>query len=319
VDHAPVPVIAVGNLVAGGTGKTPLVEHLARRLIGMGKLVAVVSRGYGRSTTGPLIVARGDGPLVTPGQGGDEPVLLAKSVPGLAVVVAERRAEGARLAVAECGAEILLLDDGFQHRSLHRDLEILVLDSRADIRAELPLPAGMRREALAGIGRAHLIGWSGTKGENIPANAKETVSRWFTGQMFGFRTEVSGVRRCGAAGSGPVPIEGKRIVAFSGIGNPGRFTASVRSLRPAAVIEIRFRDHHAYRPSDIDGLIGKFLEFHGDIFLTTEKDAVRLEGDEGIRENFVRQYPLAVLGVQARVVEGDLLVAEALQRVVQRR
>ena len=136
--------------------------------------------------------------------------------------------------------------------------------------------------------------------------------------MFGFRTDVAGVRRSGVSGSRPVSCEGKRIVAFCGIGNPGRFTDSVRSLRPSAVAEIRFKDHRVYSPSDIDGLIERFLEFHGDLFLTTEKDAVRLEGNEEINENFVHQYPLAVLGVEVRVVEGERLLAEALERVVRR-
>src|SRR5512138_3861842 len=126
VERTSVPVIAVGNLVAGGTGKTPLVQHLAERLLGIGRKVAVVSRGYGRRTRGPLIVSRGKEVLVTPAEGGDEPVLLARNVPGLAVVVAERRVAGARIAAGECAADVILLDDGFQHRAIHRDLNILV-------------------------------------------------------------------------------------------------------------------------------------------------------------------------------------------------
>jgi len=153
---ADVPVISVGNLTAGGTGKTPLVEYIAGHFLTQGRKVGIVSRGYGRASRGVVVVSDGSSLRADARAGGDEPVQMARKYPAAAVVVGEKRVEAARCAI-ELGAEVLLLDDAFQHRYLRRDVDILVLDSRKDIREEPLLPSGLRREPLSSLRRADLV------------------------------------------------------------------------------------------------------------------------------------------------------------------
>jgi tetraacyldisaccharide 4'-kinase len=310
VERVPVPVIAVGNLTSGGTGKTPLVKYLARFLISLGRTVAVVSRGYGRLTTGPIVVADGRAILRNAMEGGDEPVELARALPGLRVVVAEKRIAGARLAISACGADVILLDDAFQHRSIHRDLNILVLESARAISAEAVLPAGHRREPLSGMRRADLIAWSGMGGDRRPV---ASVERWFSGPTIGYTVEGIGIRRIGTSDRGGVSCREGVVVAFCGIGNPKRFFDAVRELGPAAVEEVTFRDHHRYSSGEIDRLIRRFGDAHADLFITTEKDAARLDAVAEIRENFLRPYPVYTLGAEVRIVEGEERLAEAVR------
>ena len=140
------PVISVGNISAGGVGKTPFVEMLIEKLK-ISRQLAVVSRGYKRKTTGTIVVSDGSGKLSSVENSGDEPIQLACKYPELIVVVDEQRVRGARKAI-ELGAKIILLDDGFQHRYLHRDLNIVILTAEEILNGDLLLPAGNRREPM---------------------------------------------------------------------------------------------------------------------------------------------------------------------------
>lgn len=314
-EKVPVPVIAVGNLTAGGTGKTPVVEYLVALLMRRGRRVAVLSRGYGRSTRGVVVVSDGERVLVTAGEGGDEAVQVARKFPGAVVIVAERRVKAARRAVGEFGAEVLLLDDAYQHRYLHRDCNILVIDASKDLRLELPLPAGRRREPLAGIRRADAIVWVGGGGATL-SDLGGLVRRWFDGPMVRAAVDVREIVHAGLGERrGPGALSTRRVLAFSGIGNPGRFAETVAGTGAELAGWVTFPDHHRYGREDIEGLLETFRTSHGDLLVTTEKDAIRMLADEEIRENFLRQFPVWYLSIAVRMTEGEETLHEIVEKL----
>jgi tetraacyldisaccharide 4'-kinase len=311
-----VPVIAVGNLAAGGTGKTPLVEFLVGYLLKLGRRVAVVSRGYGRSSRGVVVVSEGNGAMVDARTGGDEAVQVARKFPAAAVVVGERRIDAARKAVEDLKADVLVLDDAFQHRWIDRQLNILVLDAGSDIRTEAMLPAGTRREPLAGIGRADMIAWSRTTPASLRTDLQRAVAPWFNGPLLMFRSEPAALRRAdGFAGSGCM---GKKVLAVSGIANPCRFFDALKGLGAQVVSELVFPDHHAFRRGDISKILEIFRKVHADLIVTTEKDWVRATADDLIRRNFLAAYPVWYLPITVTIVEGEEMLDETVRQTMER-
>ncbi len=280
-ESAGVPVISVGNLTAGGTGKTPLVESILRYLSAQGVHAAMLSRGYGRRSHGVRVVSDGHRVLLDAREGGDEPVQVARNCPGVPVIVAERRIEGARLAVREFGVDAIVLDDGFQHRSLRRDLDIVVLDAEKPIDREPMLPAGLRREGLASLRRAQIIVYTGVREtDDVPPAWSGRLPR-HEGQMHLVCHRSWRILR-DAASFAEVPVNscrGKRAVVFSGVGNHGRFLADARGAGISAAAAFRFRDHYRYLRKDLELLAGRCREERADFLLTTEKDTMRLASD----------------------------------------
>jgi len=152
-----VPVVSVGNITTGGTGKTPVVEWIVRHFLNQNLKVAVVSRGYRRTSRGTVVVSDGRSVLAAPDIGGDEAFQIARKFPAAIVVVDERRIRGARVALTNFGAKVVVLDDGFQHRSLHRTLDIVMVDAVPGLRRIRMLPAGLRREPVASLKRATIV------------------------------------------------------------------------------------------------------------------------------------------------------------------
>ncbi len=303
--RVPVPVIAVGNLTAGGTGKTPMVEYLVALLLGRGRKVAVLSRGYGRSTRGVVVVSDGRSVLVDASKGGDEAVQVARKFRGVVVVVAERRIKAARRAVEEFGADVLVLDDAYQHRFLHRDCNILVIDASKDLRMELPLPVGRRREPLSGIRRADVIVWAGGGALTGLSDLSGMVSRWFAGPMVRAVIDVQAPVHIGSGRQMDTgSLAKRRVLAFSGIGNPGRFAETVAATGAELAGWVTFPDHHRYDVGDIQGLLETFRTSHADFMITTEKDAVRMLADGDIGENFLAHYPVWYLPIVVTLTEG---------------
>lgn len=293
VRRLPVPVIAVGNLMAGGTGKTPLVEWIVRILQGSGRTVAVVSRGYGRRSSGVLVISDGASRRVGADRGGDEPVQIARKFPAARVVVGERRVDAGRIASGELSADVIVLDDAYQHRYVHRDLNLLVLRSGENMRDTRMLPAGERREPLRAMSRADLIVFSGLPNEGAARSQREALTHWYTGRVAGFRYDLGGyIRAGGDAVAPPGSFSRTKAFLFSGIGNHDGFRRSVADAGIRITGEMRFRDHHWYRPRDIETILEKYTRGGADILLTTEKDAVRMTADPVLQTNFLEPFPV---------------------------
>ncbi|WP_118133304.1 tetraacyldisaccharide 4'-kinase [Oceanicella sp. SM1341] len=254
----PVPVICVGNINAGGTGKTPTVIALAERLTAAGHRPHVVSRGHGGRLTGPVQV---EFTLHSAAEVGDEPLLIAAFAP---TWVARDRAAGARAAVS-AGADVILLDDGFQNPALEKDLSIVVVDAVAGFGNGLCIPAGPLREPVAtGLARADLVLAIGG------ARACDTlVSAW--PELDG-TPMVTGRIQPRPTG---MPWQGQRVVAFAGIGHPEKFFATLRGLGVELVATHGFPDHAPYTAAALTRLEREAREA-GAMLVTTDKDAVRL-------------------------------------------
>ena len=253
---APVPVICIGNLVAGGAGKTPVALDLAQRLLQRGKAVHFLSRGYGGSETGPLRV---DPALHTSDKVGDEPLLLVRLAP---TWVAADRVAGCR-AAANAGAEMIIMDDGFQNPAVVKDLSVIVVDGGYGFGNGRVMPAGPLREPLAtGLKRANAVVVIGGDGKvNLPHNHPPVIKARLVA------TEDS------------QELKGQAVVAFAGIGRPGKFFETLRATGCDIRAAHAFADHHPYSAADLDRLRHQ-AENESARLVTTEKDAVRLSGKD---------------------------------------
>lgn len=309
VEHAPVPVISVGNLTVGGTGKTPVVAWVAERLLELGRRPAIVSRGYGgRAGRGPVLVSRGAGPLCDARLAGDEPWWLARRLAGAQVFVGSDRVSAAR-AAARNGADVAVLDDGYQHRRLGRDLDVLLLDSKDPFGGGRLMPAGRLREPLSALGRAHVVLLT----RSAPGEAWPGLERRIRLHNPTARVLTAGHRTIGfvdAAGRTAAPP--RRAVAFCGIGAPQAFRADLERLGVEIASFRAFRDHHAYRPRELEALLALARRAEATL-VTTEKDLARLSscppGDPSLAA--------LALSIEARIDDPRALLAE-LRRVAER-
>ena len=264
------PVISVGGLTVGGSGKTPVVAALARLLQDRGERPVILSRGYARRrpTDGVVVASDAAGVLVPTAESGDEPQMLARALPGVPVLVCPDRHVAGRLAERRFGATVLLLDDGFQHLELARDVDMLVVGPE-DLTERL-LPFGRLREPLDAARLADAVVVSGTA---------DDASR--VGSALGVATVFRA-----AAGYAPLaPVApgrvvdvpaGARVAAFAGIARPSRFFDALRA-RGFDVADARsFRDHHAYSPRELSAIVTAARAVDAVAIVTTEKDAVRL-------------------------------------------
>lgn len=270
----PVPVVVVGNIVAGGAGKTPLTLWLAEHLRAAGRHPGIVSRGYGRATDDIRKVGAGD----TARQVGDEPLLLARRSGCPVVVGADRLAAGQALLAAHPECDLLLCDDGLQHYRLRRDVEIAVIDRRGLMNG-WPLPAGPLREPAARLREVDALVLHGAV--MPPMAGVPSFTMYLAGQIF-YRLDEPDVV------CGPADLAGLKLHAVAGIGEPQRFFDHLARLGLAFEAHA-FPDHHLYRASD--------LALAGDAILMTEKDALKCVG--------LARLPVWVLPVKAHV-EPDL-------------
>lgn len=305
-----VPVFSVGNLTVGGTGKTPLVEYIVRHLLERGRRVAVVSRGYKRKSRGVVVVSDGVGLRTDASVGGDEPVQIAAKFPSAIVVVGEKRAEAARRAVA-LGARTIVMDDGFQHRSLKRSLDIAVIDATHDVRREPVLPAGRLREPISGVRRASLIALS-RAGDVAHPEFESEIRRYSTAPVVRFHHRLYEVRNI--TDGTMVAMESvrtKKFVAFSGIGNHAAFVGDLRRSGFQIVDEMRFADHHGYTETNAAALVARMKAGNANGCMTTEKDAVRLRSQPIVIERLAagEMYYVTIV---VEFVEGEDLLRTLL-------
>ncbi|MFH1214167.1 MAG: tetraacyldisaccharide 4'-kinase [Candidatus Neomarinimicrobiota bacterium] len=271
----PVPVIAVGNITAGGTGKTPFVIALAEFLTGKGFRIAIITRGYHRQTKGQVIVADGQQILATSQQAGDEPYMMAQKLSGVVIIADADRVAAAQTAVDRFACNLIIADDAFQHRRIDRDLDIVLWDRQAAPKDEALLPAGRLRESLCGLKRADFVVF--TKSDEIPADQQACLQSVNPHLKF-FAAPLAITAVCDRSGRAVAPADLAllNVLAFCGLGNHMQFEATVRQLNLNLVTFRRFSDHHKYTESDLRHLVDEARQMQCPFLITTEKDAVNL-------------------------------------------
>ncbi len=266
--HLDAPVISVGNLRVGGSGKTPVVASIARLLQARGEQPAVLSRGYARETAvaGVTVVSDRERVLVDVALAGDEPMLLARTLPGVPVLVcADRHAAGVE-AETRHGATVHLLDDGFQHVRLARTVDLLLADEH-DL-SDRVLPAGRLREPLANAAVAHAVIVPGSRDASRMVGERLGIGRVF------WTTRSLGA--CWPIGGAEVPDRSTPVFAVAGIARPERFFDDLRTAGFEVRGTLAFRDHHRFSPSDVARIVADARASGAAAVVTTEKDAMRL-------------------------------------------
>jgi tetraacyldisaccharide 4'-kinase len=275
------PVISVGNLTVGGTGKTPLVEWIAGELAKAGMRVCILTRGYGKTNpTTRVIVSDGQEILADAAAAGDEPLLLAENLKGQAAVISDPdRVAAADWALKNLQAEVFVLDDGFQHLRVARNLNILTIDATNPWGNGKLLPAGILRESPAELTRADCIVI--TRADDL--NSTEGLRREIAKQskqvtIFSSRMKLAGLRPIhpGKTLVSPEEIKASRIAAFCGLGNPESFFSLLRRDGYQLVHTKVFRDHYRYEQTDVDDLERAAITHGAQLLLTTAKDEMKL-------------------------------------------
>lgn len=281
----PCRVVAVGNLTVGGTGKTPMVELLARALLARGRRVVILSRGYGRRSGAPVgLVSDGRTVFLDSRTAGDEPLLLARRLAGVPVVVGRDRYRAGAWALPRFRPDVFLLDDGFQQRRLRADIDVVCLDARVPWGSRGLLPRGSLREPPAALARAHLLVVTHADGAADAAHVEAEVRRHApTAPLVHARFEADAVEDLGSGSAVPAPmLRSRPVLAFAGIAAPERFAATLAGLGIAVRELVTFPDHHPYAPADLAALEDRARRVGAEALVTTEKDAVRLPPGGGL-------------------------------------
>jgi len=324
-------VVVVGNLTAGGTGKTPVVEKFARALRDRGRKVAILSRGY-KSKSAPFwkkwwyalthtaepppkIVSDGERVLLDSEQAGDEPYMLARNLPGVIVLVDKNRVKSGAFAIKKFGCDTLVLDDGFQYMPLKGRLNLLLVDKTNPFGNGHLLPRGILREPIKHLRRASYIFLTKSNGQrdldlealikehNPEADIIECAHRPKYLRRFGVAEDAS---------DNQVPLsflKGRRVMAFSGIATPESFEKFLRDLGALIVARERFLDHYRYADEDFEELFGTAREERAECLVTTEKDAVR------IPDGYKCPLPLYYLRLEIEIIRGASDFDEAVGRI----
>ena len=275
------PVISVGNLTTGGTGKTPLVEWIATYLAQHGKRVCILTRGYGRSSAGTrVIVSDGNEIIADATQAGDEPLLLAENLKGLAAVISDAdRVSAARWAVENFQSDVFVLDDGFQHLRVARNLNILTIDATNPWGNGKLLPAGILREAPAELAHADCIVITRADDPDRTEELQHEIAAHNNVRpVFSSQMKLSGLRAVQPSEQviDAEEIRASKIAAFCGLGNPESFFSLLRHGSYQLAHTQIFRDHHRYTQTDIDRVVRDSVARGASALLTTAKDEVKL-------------------------------------------
>ncbi len=284
-----VPVVSVGNLNLGGTGKTPMVEFLSRLFIQRGKKVGILSRGYARKTNSSGIEkVEFDSSRSLRSQAeqwGDEPLLLSKHLPEVPIYVSKNRVAAGKEMLEKENVDLILLDDGFQHFRLKRDVDLVLLDPEKDLKGKV-FPRGLLREPLSSLKRASLF------------CSKDKAVEGFVPASFFQIKPVSFIELVSGKKESVDFLKGKSVLLFSGIGRPQSFEQTCRHLGLVIKESVSFPDHHYFSVADQNELSQKALQHKVDCLVTTEKDAMRWE--------VLKDFSLPVYIVQISLVSEGL-------------
>ncbi len=305
-----VSVISVGNLQIGGTGKTPMVEYLAENLRSAGKNVVILSRGYRRLTSETLLVDSDNFTKMSPGLIGDEPFQIMANVPGINLAIDADRCKSAEKALQKWPGSVFVLDDGFQHRRIARDLDIVMIDAAHWSRCSLLYPITTFRDVKSSLKRANIF----------------IVTQWETNEeifkslkRYQTESETLQIFKASFVPADLIPLNTKQTLSFSalenlnvaavcGIANPERFFNMLEAFRTNICFQKCFRDHHHYQTSHIEELIEIAVARKADVIITTQKDAVKISPLLSSSE-----IPFYYLKIKFDIQQGELLLNKMLQ------
>ncbi len=292
------PVISIGNITVGGTGKTPLVMSMAKGLMKRGIPVAILSRGYRRKRGGGPLVTDGQKILLSPEEAGDEPFLMASVLKGIPILVGKDRFKNGQWALDRFSIRGFLLDDGFQHLPLVRDLDIVLVDSQVGFGDNYLLPRGILREPLSHLKRADIFLL--TRAEDPQSlHPLEKILHQFnpTASIFHSDYEPTALISPDGKAVSPHLFKGKRVVALSGIANPAHFSSLLKRCGMEVVRERIFPDHHRYTNQDLTSILEEVTKIG--FVVTTEKDLVKLKTFP------VNPLPLYALRIETKIQEEE--------------
>jgi tetraacyldisaccharide 4'-kinase len=310
-----IPIISVGNLSVGGTGKTPMACYIIDLLLQQGLKVGYLSRGYGRDTTGyRKVVSHMDGSRIF----GDESVLIANRFPQIAVSVCEDRIAGANRMIQEDHVQVLVLDDAFQHRRIRRDVDIVMIDATRMPDRDLPLPAGNLRETTASLSRAHLVVVNKLpNGSDIEAYQKRLSHTHisFSKSIF---TKVVFFNNENQISILPQDINSRPMIAFAGLGNNHQFFQQLEASGVKVLKSFSFPDHHRYTDEDLKMITLEFRrcvpEWPNLMIITTEKDYCRLNSVN--LPAALTIYPCAYIQMELHWIAGEQQVQHSILKAL---
>ena len=309
----PCKVVSIGNIVAGGTGKTPMTIWVAQAIYNQGQRVVVLSRGYGgRMEDGGGVVSDGNAILKGHEDAGDEPYLMANLLDGIPVVVGSNRYDMGRIAMERFKPDVIVLDDAYQHIRLMRDLNIVLLDSRSPVGNGHVMPRGLLREPVSALTRADIVVYT-----RCPPDGQPKESTYMPLRQPAFRTTHTPVIRKIGAGNGSMfngvkdisVLSTKRVVAFAGLAENTQFFDQLQQVGCVVCRAVCFADHHQYTPKDLEQIATMARREHVDALVTTSKDFVKIQTYNG--------WPveLVVVDVAIQVLENEQLFRSILAGV----
>lgn len=320
-------VVAVGNLTVGGTGKTPVVEIFARNLAQRGRRVAILSRGYGsKSEKGlvrfirwlthsapppPRVVSDGETIFLTAEEAGDEPVMLARNLPGVAVIVDKDRVKAGQYAIRKFGADVLLLDDGFQYLPLRGQLNLLLIDKTNPFGNGQLLPRGILREPVSHMKRASYVFLTKSDGSG-PGEIASVIERYKPEcEIIECTHKPQFLQECFSQNRLPLnAMNSLPVAAFSGIAVPESFEGFLQRYGAKIVFNRRFIDHHRFNQFELERIYNQARAAGASMIVTTEKDAVRVLPEW--RPHFI---PLYFLRLEVELISGARDFHEAVSRI----
>jgi tetraacyldisaccharide 4'-kinase len=324
--HLGCMVIVVGNLTVGGTGKTPVVEKLARSLRERGRRVAILSRGYKskkepafrkwwrwmthQEADKPRVVSDGENILLNAEVAGDEPYMLAKNLPGVLVITDRDRVKAGHFAITQYGCDTLILDDGFQYFKLKDHLQVLLIDKSNPFGNGATLPRGILREPISHMKRATYVFLTKSDGEPDP-ELEATIRQYRPDvDLIECRHAPQYLSRVGDGEERPLDdLRGKRVLAFSAIAVPESFERFVEELGAEIVHRRSYMDHHRFTDDELGNIEKAAAEHAVDFIITTEKDAVRLP------ESWRPAYDVYYLRVEIKILSGVKDFEAAVSRI----
>ncbi len=295
----PVPVvISIGNIVMGGTGKTPVTLMLAKEFYDKNR-VAILSRGYrslAEKLRGPTVLCNGNGPLKSAAHCGDEPYLLAQNLPKSIVIVGRNKHQASNMA-AKAGAEVILLDDGMQHRHLARDFEVVVVDMADPFGQGHFLPRGLLREGVNSLGRAHLVIFNHVKDKASFEGLKAKIGNYTKAPIVGTRMDL--VEVVTLTGEVLPSLQGIKVGLFCGIAHPEYFHSTVEQHGGIIVANSSVGDHRSFDHPSLQDFAFQCRQKGAEWLLCTEKDKVKIDRIDGLA------LPVAWVRMRLSLVEGN--------------